>query len=110
MSRQSEKKSSFHFQFNGQIVVASQASTVLDSLLAAKIEIDHSCGGSGSCGTCRAILLPSSAPASPRSELEAEMAEIRGFEGKERLCCQLEATPNLVLQSPDFDVTKKGLE
>lgn len=110
MSRQSEKQSSFHFQFNGQIVVASQAGTVLESLLRAKIDIDHSCGGSGSCGTCRAILLPGSAPASARTELEADMAETRGFKGNERLCCQLEATPNLVLQSPDFGVTKKGFE
>lgn len=110
MGRQSEKQSLFHFQFNGKIVVASQAETVLESLLRAEIQIDHSCGGSGSCGTCRAFLLPGSAQASARTELETEMSESRGFDANERLCCQLEARPELILQSPDFELIKKGFE
>jgi 2Fe-2S ferredoxin len=68
--------------------------SVLDVLLKSKIEIDHACGGMGSCGTCR-IVVTSNVPLSDRNELEAERASELGFEENVRLSCQLECTEGL---------------
>ena len=64
----------------------SGRTTVLELAHLHEIEISSSCGGMGSCGTCRihieAELLP------PRNELENDMAADRGFAPNERLACQ----------------------
>jgi len=37
---------------------------------------------------------------SPRTEVERERAKERGFKESERLACQLEPTPGMVVQIP----------
>ena len=65
--------------------------TLLDSLLAAGIPIEHSCGGNGTCTTCLVRVESWSQPAPQRNELEQERTEERNFSPNERLSCQLEA-------------------
>ncbi len=71
---------------NEKAVGFSGRTTVLELAHLHEIEISSSCGGMGSCGTCRvhvdADLLP------PRNEIENEMAADRGFAPAERLACQ----------------------
>ncbi|MFN8846617.1 MAG: 2Fe-2S iron-sulfur cluster-binding protein [Bdellovibrionales bacterium] len=62
--------------------------TILELLLENKIEIDHSCGGNGSCGTCLFYLFGSLQAITEKNAIELEMAQDRGFSENERLACQ----------------------
>ncbi|MCC7404027.1 MAG: (2Fe-2S)-binding protein [Bdellovibrionales bacterium] len=75
-------------------------STVLDLALSNKIELNHSCGGMGSCTTCRVIVeeAPHGQPA--RTREEQLRAQERGFEDRERLACQMRPTPGMVIAIP----------
>lgn len=73
---------------DNQSVEASQDMTVLEALVRENIDIDHSCGGMGSCGTCRIFVASGANNLSARSEIELEMAQDRGFADDERLACQ----------------------
>ena len=64
------------------------------------IQIPHSCGAMGSCTTCRVIVVSSKSPLPPRNELEADIAEMRGFSAHERLSCQLPPEDGMVLEIP----------
>jgi 2Fe-2S ferredoxin len=62
----------------------------LDILLDKDIQISHSCGGNGTCGTCRIFIESSTLnSASQPSTVEAEFAYERGLKPNERLACQL---------------------
>lgn len=74
--------------------------TLLELLLQNKIEIFHSCGGMGSCGTCRVYVESPMEELPKRNEIENEMAESRGFSDNERLSCQLKPYPNLCVRIP----------
>lgn len=73
---------------DNQPVEASQDMTVLEALVRENIDIDHSCGGMGSCGTCRIFIVSGESNLSDRSDIELEMAQDRGFAVNERLSCQ----------------------
>src|SRR5688572_713408 len=64
-------------------------SSILELALKNGIEIGHSCGGMGSCTTCRIIVEKPVDNLPPRTELEAEIAADRGFQDNERLSCQV---------------------
>ncbi|MBX2995504.1 MAG: (2Fe-2S)-binding protein [Bdellovibrionaceae bacterium] len=83
-----------------KIVEASQGQTILESALKAKVPLDHTCGGFGTCGTCRVKVVEGLEKLGPRGELEAEIAQDRGFKPEERLACQNEAREGLVLERP----------
>lgn len=61
---------------------------LLDLLRANKISISESCGGFGTCTTCRVFIQKNAAAFLERTELEAERAVERGFSDHERLSCQ----------------------
>lgn len=82
-------------------VQASQKQTILEALLEAHIEIDHSCGGMGSCGTCRVFVIKGLEQLGPRNELEKEIAEDRNFSVEERLSCQNLVVMGLLLKKPN---------
>jgi ferredoxin len=63
--------------------------TILDIAVENSVEIAHSCGGMGSCGTCRIRLHADSGLVPAVEEVEAEMAIDRGFLADERLSCQI---------------------
>jgi ferredoxin len=79
-----------------------QAETsVLEVALKNKVEISHSCGGMGSCTTCRVLVQSDLTQLPERNELEQEIAEARGFSAEERLSCQLPPLAGLVVKVPD---------
>ena len=93
----------WNLKINGVERTLNQRATLLESLNDAKIPVSQSCGGSGTCGTCRVYLRGSSAEHLSRSEVEIEMAEARGFSVDERLACQIEV-PLLILQKFEIEV------
>lgn len=88
------------FSFDDQIVNASQGETILEAVLAADLELDHSCGGGASCGTCRVFVEQGLEKLAPRNELELEMADERLFLKNERLACQTLAVEGIKLRRP----------
>lgn len=82
------------------VVPLSHGRSLLDCLLDQNIEINHSCGGMGSCGTCRAFVEQGIEKLNPRNEIEKEMAQDRGFSGNERLCCQSISTGSIKIRIP----------
>lgn len=94
-----ERKKKITFEFDGKNVEASHGQTVLEAVLAAKIDLHHSCGGFGSCTTCRIFVHePEQLP--PRNDIEQEAANERGFAAEERLACQLICMNGLKIKSP----------
>ena len=69
-------------------IVFSAGENLLEILLANKIGIGHSCGGNGTCTTCRVFVTKNLGMLSERTELEQERAEERDFLPEERLACQ----------------------
>ena len=78
--------------------------TVLDLALNNEIDIDHSCGGNGVCGTCL-IVASCDRPLAARNEIESEMAADRGFQLQERLACQIEPVDGLSVLVPSQCLT-----
>lgn len=68
------------------------------------IEIGHSCGGMGSCTTCRVYVEKSVEALPPRNELELDIAGMREFADNERLSCQLPPLVGLVVRVPATDL------
>lgn len=92
-----------------EIIAASQGETILEALIRNKQVINHSCGGGGTCGTCRIVIQVNSVAWPDRNEIEYEMAADRGFHETERLACQVPATEGLYFLIPE-PVTTKGFE
>jgi ferredoxin len=71
-------------------VKTSNSLTILDVLNANKISINQSCGGSGTCGTCRILVPNQSNFVNKKSDYETESSkELNLIEGQ-RLSCQTE--------------------
>lgn len=82
------------------VEVSQRDANLLESALRAGFELDHSCGGNGTCGTCRVIVESGLEFLPERNEIEKEMAEDRQFEVRERLSCQIKPGQNLVVRVP----------
>jgi len=89
-----------HFHGTKKIIVASQSDNLLNSLVQNKIPISHSCGGNGTCGTCRVIILKSGEKLEAPHEIENEMIRERHFHANERLSCQIKPVDQLEIQLP----------
>lgn len=74
--------------------------SVLELLLKKDINIDHSCGGMGSCGTCHIFVKSDLTALPPRNEVEQERADDLSFNDDERLACQLCPFHGLAIQIP----------
>lgn len=91
---------SIHFlPLDKTCAVAGEAS-VLAVALKHDIELHHSCGGMGSCTTCRVIVVRHEGELPPRSEMEQDVSDMYGFKDEERLACQLPPLPGLVVRVP----------
>lgn len=77
--------------------------SLLELCIKHKIDINHSCEGMGSCGTCRVLIDEGLDGLPPRNEIEQEMADDRGFEPRERLACQLETLSGFSFTIPGDD-------
>lgn len=64
--------------------------TLLAIFNANKVSINQSCGGNGTCGTCRVEILHNSDLIQPPSEYEREAIQELTLKSSERLSCQTE--------------------
>ena len=98
-------KSSIYIKFlpeNPHALASHKDESVLDVAIRNKVNLDHTCGGSGTCGTCRIFVIEGMQNLPPRNELESEMAEDRQFASNERLACQIPPVDGLTVQiKPD---------
>lgn len=62
--------------------------TILEALLANNIGINHSCGGQGTCGTCRVEILSGMEHLNIKNETEAEFFNEYKLSPNIRLSCQ----------------------
>ena len=85
----------------GLNVPIESAKTILEIALKARIELSHSCGGMGSCGTCRIRVVEGLSRLEPKNEVEAEITAELKFEANERLACQSRPCPGLVVEVPE---------
>ena len=89
-----------HFLPSDRKITVGTEDSVLEVALRHGIPLNHSCGGMGSCTTCRVIIEACNEAPPPRNDLEQEMADQRGFSDNERLACQLPPLAGLVLSIP----------
>jgi 2Fe-2S ferredoxin len=75
-----------------------EGDTVLEALLRAELPINHSCGGNGSCGTCRVRVLRGLQELHSMNDVESEMAADRSFAPNERLACQIMPRESLEIE------------
>lgn len=93
-------KKSMEFQPLARVCDFSHEESILEVALKNNIEINYSCGGMGSCTTCRVIIDQGLELLPPRNELELAIAQERGFSDKERLSCQTPPMDGLVCRIP----------
>ena len=86
---------------SGQLVELAPDASLLEALIDAKIAIDHSCEGMGSCGTCRIYICAGEHNLLAANEIEQEMRKMRNFEANERLSCQLEFSGEIEIRLPE---------
>ncbi len=73
---------------------------ILSALLKKRIPISHSCGGMGTCGTCRLIVSSGIEKFNEPNIIEQEMIRDRGFVVNERLACQNTCVEDVCLEVP----------
>ncbi len=73
---------------------------LLEFLNAQKVGINQSCGGFGTCTTCRVLVNQTDLPIHDMNEIENERSAERNFETNERLACQIEIVDNLTITIP----------
>jgi ferredoxin, 2Fe-2S len=71
-------------------VKTSSLVTILDVLNAKEISINQSCGGNGSCGTCRIVVSDLKSFICEKSDYERQMSVELNLKNDERLACQCE--------------------
>ena len=77
--------------------------SILEVALAHDVGLNHSCGGMGSCTTCRIFVTKGSEKLSPPEDVEAEHAHLRGYKANERLACQTLAVDGLEIEIPKVE-------
>lgn len=96
------------FQPTQRHVSIGKEESILDLANKSKIKINQSCGGMGSCGTCRVIISKGLEKLCMRNELEEELAKSRGFADDERLACQNPPIADLEVLVPQSSLQKKN--
>ncbi len=95
-----KRKPETAFRLGDRDIPFSTEDTVLEALLHEGIQMDYSCGGMGSCSTCRVIVDSNLNELPKRTIPEQEIAQDRGFARNERLSCQLHPYVNLKIRIP----------
>lgn len=95
-----DKKLNFIIREEIKEVRAKEGQTLLQVAERAHLPVPHSCGGMGTCGTCRLIVREGLELLPEPNFVEAEMIHDRGFAPEERLACQNEAIAGLVVEVP----------
>lgn len=84
----------------GDVPVSQRDESILELALRTGITMNHTCGGHGTCGTCRVFVIEGLELLPSRNEIEQEMADDRQFEAAERLACQTPPIPGLKVEIP----------
>ncbi|NJL98810.1 MAG: 2Fe-2S iron-sulfur cluster binding domain-containing protein [Synechococcaceae cyanobacterium SM2_3_2] len=97
------------------VIEAKAHSSVLASLLEAKVPHPHACGGNAACSTCRIMILEGSENCRLMTAAEKALAERLDLPVHIRLACQTRITGDiaiqrLVLDGTDIDVAKNQLQ
>ena len=85
-------------------IIFKEGENLLDILNDNKVSINQSCGGNGSCTTCRVFVHSDEHCFSPRSEIELERAEERAFQSNERLACQTYLLDSAEIEIPADEI------
>jgi 2Fe-2S ferredoxin len=91
-----DPKSSILFLPMNALVELKNEESLLELALNHDIDIAHSCGGMGTCGTCRVMIESPIDRLHARNEIEQDMANDRNFQPEMRLACQLTPTSGLI--------------
>ena len=89
------------YETEQQELKVKKEETLLEACLSNEIEIDHSCEGGASCGTCRVIITEGLEDIGQRNELEQDMADDRNFKPEERLACQISLKSSYKFKLPN---------
>lgn len=89
-----------------QTLAIINGKSILDLLLGSKIEINHSCGGQASCGTCKVVLDKSDDNSLPMNDLELEYFQFRERQNHHRLSCQIFPNESLTIEIPQQSLPK----
>jgi len=93
-------KSKPTLQVNNQQLPAQPDAPLLNLILVAKIGIDTSCGGRGTCHLCRVVVEQGAEQLLPANAVEQKaLGNVLLGEGY-RLSCQIPAVPDLVVRVP----------
>ncbi|MBK9293622.1 MAG: (2Fe-2S)-binding protein [Oligoflexia bacterium] len=77
------------------------AKSILEVALNNNIALNHSCGGMGSCTTCRVKVTKGLEKLKPPNEIEQEHIQAREFAKNERLSCQTDAVDGVEVEIPE---------
>ena len=83
---------------NKEVLVNSNAKSILDISIANRIPHLHECGGSGICTTCRVRVLDGIQNLSPKTEFEKSSCHARKWDPSIRLACQARPKGDVTLQ------------
>ena len=95
---------SMNFLPKQQSVLIAQEESILELALKHTIEINHSCGGMGSCGTCRVWIESEHYKTIELNDLEKEMKLDRGMPDQERLACQIKPMNGMIVRIPETKI------
>lgn len=81
-------------------IQCKEGESLLSALGKAKVPLFSSCGGMGTCGTCRVIIREGVQLLDSPNEIEQEMIDERGFLPNERLACQIHPHEETIVEIP----------
>ncbi len=90
----------FFVENTEQEIKIDTENSLLEHLIQNDIEIAHSCGGMGSCGTCRILITEGLEHLPRRNPEEQERAQDLSFKDFERLSCQICPIPGMKIRIP----------
>ncbi len=76
--------------------------TLLQAAIALDVDLDHFCGGSCSCGTCRVEVIAGAEHLSPMKPSEAIVLGHEATEAGDRLACQARVMGTVEVRVPAF--------
>jgi 2Fe-2S ferredoxin len=91
-------------------VIKPKSVTILEVLSANKISINQSCGGHGTCGTCRIFIKEPSNFLCEPSHYEIEASKDLQLQAGQRLACQTEINYNSSLQNLEIKIVHSAVE
>lgn len=102
--RQAAGPAEVEFVTSGQQPVkvsVERHTTVLRAAVAAGLDLDHYCGGTCSCGTCRIEVISGATALSPIQGREQMVLGFESTQSGDRLACQAQVVGRVTIRIPD---------